>query len=110
MAITIPLRNDLPRFDFQIDLEGTTYTLDFVWNFRGEYWSMSLLDADGLPLVYGIAFLIGTALGKRHPGEGMPPGILEVLDTSGQQRDAGLNDLGSRVILLYHSAAELAAG
>jgi len=39
----------------------------------------------------------------------MPPGQFVMLDTTGAQRDAFYEDLGKRNLLLYYTAAEVAA-
>ena len=107
MSLTIPLRNDLPRYNFQIELDGTTFGLEMAWNFRGEYWSMSIFDADGVALLYGVRLVVDFLLASRFRDSRLPAGNFQAMDTSGEQRDPGFNDLGSRVLLLYFAAGEL---
>jgi hypothetical protein len=107
-VVTIPLRNDLTSFDFVVELDGVSYTLDCKWNYRAEAWFLSLYDADGQPISVGIRLVVGFPLGKRCKSSRMPPGVLQAQDTSGAKRDPGLEDLGSRVQLYYFSADELA--
>jgi hypothetical protein len=48
MAILeIPLRNDVPAYTFQIELEGVTYTLTVSFNARMNRWTMDVADSNG---------------------------------------------------------------
>lgn len=110
MAVTLPLRSDLPHFDFQCELDGSTYGFEFWWNSRSETWTMSIFDAEGVALVRGVRVVVGFPLASRSRDSGVPPGTFLAFDTSGKSEDPGLEDLGKRVLLLYFSPGEAAAG
>ena len=113
---SIALPNDLPNFSTQVELDGTTYTLSFFWNYEDDAvgagrWTMAIGQADGTPILSGIGVVVTFAIGQRFVASlaGMPPGALWFEDTTGAGLDPGLNDLGSRVVLYYHNALQVAA-
>lgn len=106
MSVTIPLRTDLPHYDLQVELDGATYGLEFLWNPRSEAWSMTISSADGTVLAAGLRVVVDWAIGKRLKDATLPPGVFMAQDTSGERRDPGLEDLGRRVLLLYFSQDE----
>lgn len=113
MPLLIPLRSDLPFFDFQATLDGATYTLEFRWNTREKSWYLNILTDEGVPIIMSIKFLIDHPLGCRSVNPLKPPGVFLAEDTSGARVDAGFNeetgigDLGDRIILLYFESSEL---
>jgi hypothetical protein len=101
---TLPLPTDpeLTHFDLQVVLDGATYTLEFYWNDRDSGWFMDVRTEDGTPIRTSIRVTVGLPLAARARGvKGMPPGALLAVDTSGEGRDPGLGELGSRVQLEY---------
>lgn len=107
MAVTIPLRNDVPDYDFQVELDGQTYGIRMLWNFRSEQWTLSLFNSLGEPLALNVGFVVDFPLARRIQTEGMPPGVFIAKDTSGQHREPAFADLGGRVQLVYLSASEI---
>jgi hypothetical protein len=112
MAAMLPLLTDLgatPHYSFQCELDGVTYTFEVIWNDRDGFWYMQVGDSTENPLVGAIKLVLGKSLLQRFPGNAaLPPGFLTCVDTSGQQADAGLADLGSRVQVWYYTQADLA--
>lgn len=95
-------------FSQQVTLEGTTYTLEFRWNVRGEFWSMSIFDATGQTAIstghkLNVDYLIGKFYSDRDP-----PGLFLAYDTSGDGVEMAFEDLGNRVQLIYFESTELA--
>jgi hypothetical protein len=108
MALLLPLRNDAAHFLFEVDLDGKAYGFELRWNERAAGWFLHLSDATGTRLVSGIRLVPGWPLLRRWQDARMPAGELEVLDTSGQSLEPTYGDLGTRVLMLYTTAAELA--
>lgn len=102
--LQIPTRTDVNNYEEQVTLEEATYTFKFIWNYRGEFWSMSILDANDVEIVSGIAVRVDIDLLKYVGSSRKPPGSLVAYDTSGANEDPGLEDLGGRVILLYQES------
>lgn len=110
MAVTLQLLADTPFFEVDSQLDGTLYRFTFRWNARNAQWSFDLTDADGDPIVLGVAVVVDFPLMHRAMHDPrMPPGALFAVDTANTQTDPGLDDLGPerRVQLLYFTAAEL---
>lgn len=101
-AVLIPITVEGPYFAFSVELEGITYQLVFRWNDRPQQWVIDVLDGGGTALVQGVRGVIDVPLLLRFgPRADLPPGWLFLVDTTGQQLDATLDDLGSRVQLFY---------
>ncbi len=109
MSVLIPLRDDLEHFSEQVELDGRTFTLEFRWNAREEAWYLSVADADENSLATGVKLVVGWPLLTRYASADMPPGQLMADDTSGRDQEAGLTDLGRRVLLFYFNAEEVGA-
>lgn len=103
----LPARTDLEYYDYQTDLEGNLYTLEFYWNSRSGYWFLSVYDVDGNPIVSGRKVVLGAPLLGRAERVAGPPGVLMAFDTSGTDEEAGVADLGARVQLIYFESTEM---
>ena len=103
---TLPTRTDQPHYDFEIDLDGSTYRLEFLWNGRSGTWHFDIFDANGDLLVAGRRVVVGFPLLTRFKDPRLPPGVLLAVDSSGQDAEAGLKDLGARVALIYVDLAD----
>lgn len=104
-VIPTSTRQDRPHYTQRTTLDGTTYVLALNWNGREKRWMLSIRAADGTPIAEGLKVVIGWPL-NRHV-RGGPPGMLWAVDTTGAGTDPGLQDLGSRVRLIYTDAAGL---
>lgn len=106
-AFFLPCQSTLPHFTFQCDLDGVTYGFEFEWNERVGAWFMSIYDVNGTPLLSSLRVVVGFPLAARSRYmTAMPPGAFVATDTSGQNQDPGLSDLGNRVQILYFSTVE----
>ena len=83
------------------------YVIDLRWNERAGAWFMDLLDENEDPIRMGIKVVLGTWLGRRSIDPRFPAGAILAVDTSGAGLDAGLDDLGTRVLLRFYSAEEI---
>lgn len=107
MPVTVPTRTDLPYYDLQIALDSVTYTLNFRWNVRLGAWFMGVLDLEGINWILAPArVVVDIPLFQWITGR-MPPGAFVAIDTTGSGIDPGLNELGSRVQLVYYARSEL---
>lgn len=105
-AFFLPCKTDLTDFTFQTDLDGSTYSFRFRWNERLSAWFMDLSDVAGVALASGVRVVVGFPLVVRSRyNTAMPPGSLWASDTSSQDIDPGISDLGNRVQILYYSIA-----
>lgn len=111
MAIVLPTRTDVPHYDFEIDLDKRTFAIEFRWNDRAGSWFLQIRDLSGTILLAGRRVLLDVPLLARFRDLRLPDGELFVIDTTGQQREPGLEELGpdARCKVLYFSRAELLA-
>jgi hypothetical protein len=85
-------------------LEGSNYIFTFRWNTRAEAWYFDITDENGTVLVSGRRLVVDWPIVGVREAPRVFPGILWAYDTSGQQLDPGVDDLGDRVILLYQES------
>ena len=107
MPYILPLDPENPNYRVATVLDGASYILDVRWNGRDEAWYMDLLAADETMLRAGMKLVLGVPIYYRSNIDAMPPGAFIATDRSGQQLDAGLDDMGVRVLVMYHPFAEL---
>lgn len=107
MAVVIPIVADVPDFDLQVELDGTTYTLEFQWNERDEGWYLTTKTAEDDIIVAGRRVVLDMPLLSRFADDRLPDGVLVAIDTSGTGAEPGYEDLGRRVLLLYHPRSEI---
>jgi hypothetical protein len=98
---TLPFEPSTPSYRVSTTLGDTQYLLDVHWNERAEAWYFDILAADETRIRSGIKVVLGTFLGGRCVTPGFPDGVLVATDTSGEGRDAGFDDLGTRVVVLF---------
>lgn len=106
MAITIPTRTD-PRYQIEVELDGSSYLFDFEWNDRAESWFLDVSSQNGTKLIAGIRVVVGFPLWNRYRNPELPSGDLSAVDTSGANLDPKLEDLGDRVALVYTPFSEI---
>lgn len=97
----------LPAYAFTTTLDDKEYLFDVHWNPRDEAWYFHLLDADESPIRHGIKVVLGAALGGTCADDRFPDGAFFAVDTSGQGLDAGIDDLGARVLVYFFPRATL---
>ncbi len=107
MSLTIPLASDVDHFAFTVELDGVTYGFEFLWSYRDSAWYFGVNDAEGAPIVSHRKAVVDLPLLSRFRRKDLPPGMLVLQDTSNEQIDPGLHDLGNRVQLRYFTLAEL---
>lgn len=114
MPSVIPLRSDLPHFDLDAELEGTSYALEFYWNTRESCWYLHFFVGHNREhILSSVKAVVDQPLGFRYKLPKMPKGCLMLTDTTGEQRDpvwsndTQRSDLGDRVQLLYFASTEM---
>ena len=107
MPQILPLTPSVPSYGFATVLGGVTVLIDVRWNGRDAAWYLDLYAEDETPIRHGIKVLLGSPMGRRSISPLFPRGALIVVDTSGAGRDAGFDDLGTRVVVAFFTIAEL---
>jgi len=93
-VVTIPM-SETPAFKQETTLDGRPYILEFRWNTRGSFWTMSISDRDETVLVSDLKLVIAFPLKMRHISDNrLPPGEFFCIDTqlSTMMNDPGRND------------------
>lgn len=107
MALVLPTRTDLARYNFDIDLDDVKFAFSFEWNDRDAGWYMSIATPEGVPVLSGRRVVLGYPLISIYRDARLPAGTLVAIDTTGVNEEPGFGDLGERVKLLYVTRAEL---
>lgn len=97
------------RWTQRTALDGVDYLLTFRWSQRDGHWLLDVADAQESPIVSGLALVVGPVLLAGVVDVRRPAGELVVVDTTGaNDLDPAFDDLGTRFVLTYVTAAELA--
>lgn len=101
--LILPVRADLSAYEFQVDLEGKTYTFTFRFNQRMGRWIMDVQDEQAQPLAMGIPMFIKQNLVGRFFTRvpGLPSGVLACIDFSNADKSPDENTFGGDVKLVY---------
>lgn len=115
MAQNIPITPSDPWQEITVpldDTDGSTtpYIFEIRWNPRESAWYLNLFEANGDPIITGIKIVLGMYLGRRSRHSFFRKGVLVAIDTSNQGKEAGLDDLGTRVVLRRYTAQEVVTG
>ena len=98
--ISVPDRNDSVM---RVNLDGTYYYLRVTWNAYGEFWMLSIYDAD-MQMKIGMAKLVPGAIWNfYYLNSNGPPGILGVQT---DKERIGRQDFVDAVAHLYYLPAE----
>ena len=104
-TLVLPLRPDLTNYTISTQLAGVTFVFDFVWNYRAVAWFMSIKSADGTALLDGKKVVTGASLNNQLITNGPMVGLLQVIDTEGAGGSPGIDDFGTRFLLMYTDEA-----
>lgn len=106
--LQLPFIPSVPSYRVSTTLSGVVYIFDVRWNTRDEAWYFDLLTEDETVIRHGIKIVLGTILAGRVSTR-LPRGAFIAADLSGFGRDAGLDDLGSRVNVYFYTLEEIRA-
>jgi len=98
-----------PAFSNEVTLEGVVYRFTFVWNYRGQYWTMSIYDRDDVALLVGVKLVMRFSLTKHYPGRAVPPGVFMVSDPKQVLDRVEDGDMGANTELVYFTEDEVEA-
>jgi len=107
MPQQIPFTSDEPFYEFSTTLDGERFYFNVRWNDRDGAWYFDLADEEQVVIRHGIKIILGLALGMRTVSNRWPNGHMIAFDTSQQGVDATIDDLGTRVIVVFYTNEEL---
>ena len=88
-------------------LEGVVYHFQFRWNDRDGFWYLSVGSSNLISQAQGVTLLLGTDKLRPYKYGVIPPGRLDVVDTSGLYVEPSRDDMGTRVLLQYTDFVEV---
>jgi len=102
----MPVRSDFKAYSFQVDLDGITYILRFRFNTRLDRWIMDIADSSDNDILNGLVVLTNVPLTDQYLSDpNMPQGRFIVIDETGNNKEAGSNDLGNDIKVLYEEVS-----
>lgn len=103
MAEAIPFQPSVPYQSLECTVDGVTRIFEARWNTRDDSWYLNVLEVDEVPILMGIKLRLGVEMGRTctHPLFGSGARALVAIDFSGKIQEAGLDDLGTRVAVVY---------
>jgi len=107
MPHLIPLSPGVPHYTQRTSLDGREYQLELQWNQREARWYLGLADEHG-ESIHRCKLVLDWPLLRRVRGTRRPPGSLVAVDATGSMLPPTLDDLGTRVQLVYVDVEELA--
>lgn len=107
MPQILPFQPSLANYTVSVTLLNIEYIFQVRWNQRDTAWYFDLLDDTESPIYSGIKVVLGAFLGSRCTDPRWPIGVFVATDTSNQGLDAGFNDLGARVQVVFYQLSEL---
>lgn len=112
MAVSVlPFTPSEGNYQFEVSIEDIAYVFDVRWNERDKAWYFDLLEADRTPIAYGLKVTVGSYIGRYSTHALFQRGVIAAIDTSGEYRDPGFDDIGDgqRVEVRYYGVADLIA-
>ena len=101
MAAILPLQPSIPNYRVGIALEGVQYIFDVRWNGRDTAWYLDVLQEDETPIAHGLKLVLGASIGSGITNPNFPPGVFVCRDLSNEGLDAGLDDMGTRIVVYF---------
>lgn len=97
----IPLTPNVVDQQITVILDNNPYLLRVVWNERFKYFSLSLFQTSGEPIVTGIKMVAMYNLTFRFVDDHMPIGDLYFIREKGSYKRPAFEDLGVTTFLWY---------
>jgi hypothetical protein len=96
-----PVFTDQTAFVQEVDLDGTTFRLNFRWSTRESVWYLDLLDLSDDPIAMGMKLVEGALLLRYIVDARRPPGELYFIGVATQ------TNLGTDAVLVYADEDEV---
>ena len=107
-SILLPVTND-PESEVTYSLDGSEYTFRWRYNERAGAWFFDVADANGDSIISGRKVIVSWPLmGWREVDTRLPGGRLFACDTTDADLDPTVDDFGTRVVINYVEAADIA--
>lgn len=98
----MPTRIDLGIYTMSVDLDDVTFQFRFTFNGRERFWYMDISDNNASPIQSGIKIVSDFIPMRLEVDIRRPLGSFTTVNlTTDPYFEAGLQDLGKSVLLLY---------
>lgn len=107
--VQIPF-TEYPATTKEITLDEESYKFTFVWNTRGEFWTLSILSVNDTPILSGVKLVLNYELVNVYRHLKIPQGLLYVYDPTNNQSKIQFSDFdtnGRNLKLVYIEEFEL---
>lgn len=114
MPQIIPFRPSEANYEFDVAIDGVTYTFDVHWNSREEAWYFHIFQPSDVvlglyPVVCNVKVVLGTYLGRRTHHPLFQNGLLLCRVSQGDDlSEPRFDDMGTRVQVLYFTREDAA--
>lgn len=111
MAVIIPIAQSVYFQTFTTTLDSVQYNFRVRWNSKDAAWYFDVAEADNTPIATGVKIVLGCYLGRTTNHTLFRDGVFVAVDTApglaGEAKDAGIDDLGARVLLMRLELVEV---
>ena len=105
--IALPFLTSETNYILNCPIDDTQYMFDVRWNSRDEAWYFDMYETDDTPVVLNVKIVVGLPLGIQSQHDFFKNHLITAIDTSGQGKDPGFDDLNARVKVVVQSPDDL---
>ncbi len=103
----LPVESGLNYYEYEVELDGVRFLLEFRYVVRDDAWYLSILDTDGTPLRMSLKVVPQWPLLHLWVDENKPGGDIQGVSRGSSVKTPGIDDLGVEVILVYLDESEV---
>lgn len=108
MPVSIPFLQSDTNYTLVCPIDDEQILFDVRWNSRDEAFYFDMYESDDTIIALNIKVVVGIPLGRRSGHSFFDEHVMTAVDTSGEGRDPGFDDLGTRVIVVVQTIEDLA--
>ena len=109
MPVILAMRPGIPDYRFRAVLNGDEYAFRARWNSRLKLWALDAADRANTPIFSGALIVLGAYIGRTASHKLVQEGFLLARDSTKSGREAGFDDIGTRVQVFYFTIDEMRA-
>lgn len=89
------------RYLVRVEFEGVFYRILYRYNIRDDFWYTDWADDAGVAQVRGVRMVLNTDILAPYKTLSVPPGSVNVVDTTGANLEMTRDEIGGRVKVEY---------
>lgn len=106
MSISIPFLTSETNYVLACPIDDEQILFDVRWNSRDSAWYMDMYEADDTVIELNIKIVLGVPLGRRSNHVWFENHLMLAVDSTGEGRDPGYDDLGGRVKVIIQTVED----